>query len=89
MTAMQSIVLEIPQSIAVQLKLPPKRAQQMLMEELTARLYEQGIITAAQGCLLLNMKRLEFERFLAGREIPIHGEPEELDTDAANAGKAA
>ena len=86
---MQSIVLEIPESIAVQMKLPPKRAKQMLMEELTAHLYEQEIITAAQGTLLLNMKRLEFEHFLASRQIPIHSLAEELETDVANAERVA
>jgi predicted HTH domain antitoxin len=80
---MQSIVLEIPENIAVQLKLPPKRAKQMLMEELVVRLYEQGIITAAQGTVLLHMKRLEFEQFLAARQIPIHSEAEELSDDVS------
>lgn len=86
---MQSIMLEIPENIAAQLKLPPLRAKQMLMEELTARLYEQSIITAAQGTLLLSMKRLEFEHFLASRQIPVHGCAEELDADIANAERAA
>jgi len=81
---MQSIVLEIPENIAVQLKLPPKRAKRMLMEELVVRLYEQGIITAAQGCALLNMERLAFEHFFAARRIPIHSPPEELASDIMN-----
>ncbi len=80
----QSIVLEIPESIVVQLKFPPKRAQQMLMEELVLRLYEQGILTAAQGSVLLKMERLIFEQFLATHEIPIHSEPEELAADIMN-----
>ena len=46
---MQSIVPEIPGEVASQIKLPPKRAKQILMEELVIRLYEQEIITAAQG----------------------------------------
>ncbi len=80
----KSIVLEIPGSIVAQLKFPPKRAQRMLMEELVLRLYEQGILTAAHGSVLLNMDRLTFERFLATHEIPIHGEPEELAADIMN-----
>ena len=50
---MQSILLEIPEEIASQIKLPPKRAKRMLMEELVLRLYEQGIITSAHGASLL------------------------------------
>ncbi|RLC12363.1 MAG: hypothetical protein DRI57_17800 [Deltaproteobacteria bacterium] len=79
--AMQSFVIEIPGDIATQMKLPPKRAKQMIMEELVVRLYQQGIITSAQGSRLLSMDRLRFERFLAENETPIHGEPDELDTD--------
>ena len=81
---MQSIVLEIPEEVVLHLKLPPKRARKMLMEELVLRLYEQGIITSAQGASLLNMKRLRFEQFLAEHEVAIHGEPDELSTDLVN-----
>ena len=81
---MHSIILEIPENIVFQLKLPPKRAKQMLMEELVLRLYEQSIISSAQGAALLHMKRLRFEQFLAEHKIAIHGEPEELDMDLKN-----
>lgn len=50
---MQSIFIEIPYDIASQLKLPPKRAKKMIMQELVIRLYEQEIITSAQGERLL------------------------------------
>lgn len=79
-----AIVLEIPEQIAFQLKVPPRRAKQMLMEELTLRLYEQGIISSAQGAQLLGMRRLRFEQFLAEHEISLHGEPEELEADVRN-----
>jgi predicted HTH domain antitoxin len=78
---MQSIVIEIPQEIAFQLRLPPKCAKQMIMQELVIRLFEQEIITSAQGAYLLKMDRLEFERFLAEHEIPIHGEADGLKED--------
>ena len=81
---MQSILLEIPEEIASQIKLPPKRAKKMLMEELVLRLYEQGIITSAHGASLLKKDRVFFERFLAEHEIPFHGEPHELDGDVTN-----
>ena len=35
---MQSNLLEIPEKIASQIKIPPKRAEMMLMEELVLRL---------------------------------------------------
>lgn len=86
---MQAIVLEIPEQIVFQLKLPPRRAKRMLMEELVLRLYEQRIMTAAQGAILLGMPRLRFEQFLAEHEIAIHGEPSEIEQDLKNLEQAA
>jgi len=81
---MQSILLEIPEEIATQIKLPPKRAKMMLMEELVIRLYEQGIITSAHGASLLKKDRISFERFLAEHEIALHGDSDELEGDLMN-----
>ena len=81
---MQSILIKIPQEIASQLKLPPRRAKQMIMQELVIRLFEQEIITSAQGARLLNMDRLRFERFLAENQIAVHSEPYELKEDLSH-----
>ncbi|MEA3230929.1 MAG: UPF0175 family protein [Thermodesulfobacteriota bacterium] len=78
---MQPIFLEIPPEIAAQIKLPPKRAQRVLMEEFVLRLYGEGIISGGQGAYLLKIDRLSFERFLAGHQIAIHCDVEELDQD--------
>ena len=78
---MQQICLCIPPEIASQIKVPPKRAQKVLMEELVLRLYEEGIISAGQGAYLLEKNRLSFERFLAEHHIAIHSDAEELEQD--------
>ena len=38
---METIFLQIPPEIAAQIKIPPKRAHRVLMEELVLRLYEE------------------------------------------------
>jgi len=81
---MDSIVLQIPPEIATQIKLPPKRAQRVLMEELVLRIYEEGIISAGQGAYLLKLDRLSFERFMAERCVAIHCDVEELDQDISD-----
>lgn len=81
---MEPIILQIPPEIAAQIKIPPKRAQRVLMEELVLRLYEEGIISAGQGAYLLKMKRLSFERFLAERCVAIHASVEELNQDISH-----
>ena len=81
---MKSILLEIPEYITQHLKLPPKRAEQFLMEELVLRLYEQGIISSFHGASLLNMDRISFEYTLAKNKIPMHCTPEEVEQDLKN-----
>lgn len=85
---MESISLKIPPEIVTQIKLPPKRAQRVLMEELVLRLYEEGIISAGQGAYLLKMDRLSFERFMAEHCIAIHSDIEELDQDISHLDQA-
>jgi predicted HTH domain antitoxin len=80
---MQPICLCIPPEVATRMKLPTKRAQKVLMEELVLHLYEEGIISAGQGAYLLDKDRISFERFLAERQIPIHSGVEELEQDIA------
>ena len=85
---MESISLEIPPEIVAQIKLPSKRAQRVLMEELVLRLYEEGIISTGQGAYLLKMDRLSFERFMAEHCIAIHCDIEELDQDISHLDQA-
>ena len=85
---MHAIALEIPEEVARHIHLPERRAKGMLMQELAVRLFEQGIVTAAQAARLARMQRLEFERLLAENEIALHGDPAGLETDLANLGTA-
>ena len=81
---MQPICLQIPPEIAAQMKLPRKRAQRVLMEELVLRLYEEGFISSGHGAYLLKMDRLSFEHFLAEHQLAIHSDAEELDQDISH-----
>ena len=85
---MPTISLDIPEDIARHLKLPRGREKRILTQELALRLFEEGIITAAQGARLIGMDRLAFERLLAENEIPMHGGPKELVSDLANVERA-
>ena len=80
---MEAICLQIPPEIVAQIKLPKKRMERVLMEELVLRLYEEGFITGGQGAYLLKINRLSFEHFLASHSIAIHCDSEGLDQDIA------
>lgn len=81
---MEPILLQIPPEIAAQIKLPPKRAKKLLMEELVLRLYEEGIISSRHGASLLEMDRLSFENFLASHNIGIHGNTDDIIQDISS-----
>jgi len=85
---MESILLQIPPEIASQIKLPPRRAKELLMKEFVLRLYEEGIITTGHGAQLLKMGRLAFEQFLARHHTAIHGNADEIIDDMANIDQA-
>ncbi len=78
---MHAIALEIPEDVARSIRLPRGRERRILMQELALRLYEQGIIGAAQAASMLKLQRLEFEKLLAENRIPIHGDADELASD--------
>ena len=66
------------------IKLPPGRAQEMIMRELVLRLYQKQMINSGQGAFLLKMNRTDFERFLSAESIPFHCNPEELDQEISD-----
>ena len=65
------ISIEIPDDVAAQLKLPPKRLELQLKGELAIHLVQEEICTPAQGARLAQMTRLAFERFMGERRIPL------------------
>ena len=77
--------MQIPPEIAAQIKLPPKRAQKVLMEELVLRPYEEGIISSGHGAYLLKIDRLSFGRFLAQHRIAVHSLCNAPETNAQTA----
>jgi len=85
---LQTISLEMPEDIAEFVRLPPTKARALLIREVVLRLYEQGVITSAQGARLLRSSRLAFEQFLAENKTAIHGSHVDLRRDLTNIRKA-
>jgi predicted HTH domain antitoxin len=81
---MAPLIIEIPEKIVAQMRMPPERAKRMILEELVLRLFERKIIASRQAADLLSMGRLEFERFVSENEISIHGDFRELREDVEN-----
>jgi predicted HTH domain antitoxin len=50
-------------------------------QEVAMLFYQQKRLTLAQASALLGMDRLAFQRLLASRQIPIHYDEQDLETD--------
>jgi len=53
----EDIILVIPSSLALDMKLPPDTIREELMSELAISLNQRGIITSALACRLAGLDR--------------------------------
>ena len=81
-----SLHLEIPDSIASALRLPPDEQQQRLKVELAISLYAQGILSFGKARQLAELSKFEFAQLLGKREIPRHYDRDDLQDDLDYAG---
>ncbi len=56
-------------------------SEEELAREVAVLLFQQGRLTLAQANRLARMSRLQFQHFLASRQIPVHYDVEELEED--------
>jgi predicted HTH domain antitoxin len=73
--------LDIPESIATSLKLPPAEVQSRLRIELAIALYAQGILSFGKASELAEVSRFEFADLITQRNIPRHYTEENLMQD--------
>jgi predicted HTH domain antitoxin len=82
-----TITLEIPNSIARALRLPPKEQRRQLKTELAVSLYAQGILSFGKACELADMTKVEFGLLLGKRNVPRQYEEQDLQDDIAYASR--
>jgi predicted HTH domain antitoxin len=80
-----SLRLEIPDSVARAMRMPPKDKQRQLKAELAVILYAQGILSFGKACELATMGKTEFGLLLAKRSIPRQYDEQDLQDDLAYA----
>ena len=76
-----SIQLQIPDSIAQALRLPPPEQQEQLMVELAIALYTRGILSFGKARELCGLGKYEFGLLLGKRGIPRHYTTDDLHSD--------
>ncbi len=82
-----TIILEIPDSIARAMRLPPNEKRHQLQVELAVSLYGQSILSFGKSCELAGMTKVEFGILLGKRNIPGEYNEEDLKDDIAYAGR--
>jgi len=81
-----TVRLEIPESVAASLRLPPAEIEPRLRAELAIALYGQGILSFGQAAELAGISRYVFASMTGQRGIPRHYTEAELAQDVEYAG---
>jgi len=77
--------LEIPETIAQAMRLPPQRQKQQLLIELAVSLYSQSILSFGKARELSELGKREFISVLGERGISRHYSIEDAEEDIAYA----
>ena len=80
-----TILLEIPDSVARAMRLPPNEQRRRLQVELAVSLYAQSILSFGKACELAGITKVEFGILLGKRNIPREYTKEDLGDDIAYA----
>jgi predicted HTH domain antitoxin len=67
---MTKLALEIPDDIAVALRLPPEAREKELRQELALALYARRILPFGKARALAGLTHWDFEELLGERQIP-------------------
>jgi predicted HTH domain antitoxin len=78
---MSKLILEIPDEITEELRIPPDESLARLRSELAIRLYQKGILSFGKARELAQMTKWEFHSLLAQENIERNYDLEELETD--------
>jgi predicted HTH domain antitoxin len=82
-----TILLEIPDSVARAMRLPPQDQRRQLVVELAVSLYAQSILSFGKACELAGVSKLEFGILLGKRNIPRQYSEQDLQDDTSYAGR--
>jgi predicted HTH domain antitoxin len=71
------MIIEIPDDVFVKTSL----SEEEVKRDILAFLYQKRVLTLEQAAVLAGVTRLDFQRLLADRKIPIHYDLEDLEMD--------
>ena len=78
---MGDICLNIPEQIVNVIRFPPGDIESELKKELSLALYQRGVLTSGNACILAGLDRWQFNDLLKMRKIPRHYTERDLTED--------
>ena len=78
---MQALAIEIPERIAISLKMPPSLIREQLTIELAVRLYQRRMLSFGKARELAGLTKWEFHELLAKEQITMNYDLDELERD--------
>lgn len=78
---MPKVLIEIPEHIIQNVKIPPSEVNERLKQELAVHLYEQGMLTFGKARELAGISKWEFHDLLGKNSIIRRYDQEDLDKD--------
>jgi predicted HTH domain antitoxin len=82
-----TILLEIPDSVARAMRLPPNEQRRQLQIELAVSLYAQSILSFGKACELAGITKVEFGLLLGKRNISRQYDEKDLQDDISYASR--
>jgi len=82
-----TITIEIPDSVARAIRLPPKEQRRQLKTELAVGLYARSALSFGKACELADMTKVEFGLLLSERNIPRQYDERDAQEDIAYASR--
>ncbi|MEI6291617.1 MAG: UPF0175 family protein [Chloroflexota bacterium] len=76
-----SLILEIPDTISVALRIPKRNQKRQLKMELALSLYAQSMLGFGKACELAELSQGDFGRLLGQRGIPRQYDDQDLMDD--------
>jgi predicted HTH domain antitoxin len=78
---MGDVCLKIPEQIVNVIRFPPGEMESELLKELALGLYQRGVLTSGNACVLAGMNRWQFNNALKLRKISRHYTERDLEED--------
>lgn len=81
---MSSILIDVPDEILLEAKIPKRKIKDTIRKELAAALYKEGMLSLGSARKLANMTKTDFHFFLGNKQIERQYDLQDYSADMEN-----